>query len=108
MNAHLGIQARGCLGLGDLVSQGFPGGGLAALQSDLSARLAEGGWYVPERRPYMAHVTVARVRRGATLRPMALPSPPPHAFTASRITLFRSRLSAAGARYEALAGVGLG
>src|SRR2546423_681685 len=40
-------------------------GRLAALQSELSQRLEAGGWYVPERRPYMAHVTVVRVRRQA-------------------------------------------
>lgn len=83
-------------------------GRLAALQGDLSHRLEAGGWYVPERRPYMAHVTLARVRRNATVRPVDLPNPPGASFTASHVTLFRSRLSAAGARYEALSTVGLG
>jgi 2'-5' RNA ligase len=83
-------------------------GRTAALQSDLSRRLAAGGWYEPERRAYLPHVTVARVRRHSSLRPTSLPSPPPLRFSAPRITLYRSRLSPAGARYEALACVRLG
>jgi 2'-5' RNA ligase len=94
-----------------------PGGGLAQLQSLLSASLQEGGWYAPERRPYMGHVTVARVRRGAGVRlderaaaaaPTAFLAPPALSFTASEVILFRSLLSPAGARYEALARVELG
>jgi 2'-5' RNA ligase len=81
---------------------------LASLQSQLSERLEAGGWYVPERRAYTAHVTVARVGRRVRLAPEPLPSPPALTFTGSRVTLFQSRLSAAGARYEALAGVSLG
>lgn len=84
-----------------------PGGGLAQLQSALSASLEAGGWYVPERRPYMGHVTVARVRGGATVRSDELPSPPKASFMASDVVLFQSLLSPAGARYEALARVGL-
>ncbi|MFL5821825.1 MAG: RNA 2',3'-cyclic phosphodiesterase [Solirubrobacteraceae bacterium] len=82
-------------------------GRLAALQSELSQRLEAGGWYVPERRPYMAHVTVVRVRRQARVSPSALAEPEAMAFRASQVTLFRSHLSAAGARYEALAGMSL-
>jgi 2'-5' RNA ligase len=82
-------------------------GALAQAQAALSEALAAGGWYAPEKRPFLAHVTVARgagarvsevARRGGRgLRP-----PPSLAFEGSRITLFRSRLSAAGARYEPL------
>jgi 2'-5' RNA ligase len=85
-----------------------PGGRAARLQADLSGGLEEGGWYAPERRAYMPHVTVARVRRGAKVRPVDLRNPAGVAFTASDVTLFRSRLSAAGARYEALTTVQLG
>jgi 2'-5' RNA ligase len=81
---------------------------LATLQSELSERLEAGGWYAPERRAYMAHVTVARVGRRARVAPEPLPNPPALTFAGSRVTLFRSRLSAGGARYEALAGVSLG
>ena len=39
---------------------------------------AGGGWYEPEARPFLAHVTVARVRKGsAGLRAVELPAPPP-------------------------------
>jgi 2'-5' RNA ligase len=85
-----------------------PGAGLAHLQSALSASLEAGGWYVPERRPYMGHVTVARVRGGEKVRSGELPSPPTASFTASEVVLFRSLLSPAGARYEALTRLGLG
>ncbi len=89
------------------VSLDDPGRVLARIQADLSDRLERGGWYSPERRPYLAHVTAARMRRGAGIWPEALPDPPELSFTASQITLFRSRLSAAGARYEALAQMSL-
>lgn len=85
-----------------------PDGGLVRLQSELSDRLRDGRWYAPERRPYMPHVTVARTRRGAAVRPIALPAPPSLSFTARQITLFRSQLGASGARYAPLARVSLG
>lgn len=81
------------------------GGRVLQLQSHLSGQLEQGGWYVPERRPFLPHVTVARVGARTAMRPFSLPSPPPLSFPASRITLFRSRLSSGGARYEALASV---
>jgi RNA 2',3'-cyclic 3'-phosphodiesterase len=79
-----------------------PAGGVAAIQAALSEGLAGGGWYTPEKRPFLAHVTVARVASGARLRAMELPAPPPLRFEASQVTLYRSRLSAGGARYEPL------
>jgi RNA 2',3'-cyclic 3'-phosphodiesterase len=83
------------------------GGRLGAVQSALSGALAEGGWYTPEKRPFLAHVTVARVGRGARVRQgVELPGLPDDlTFVGSTVTLFRSRLSAAGARYEGLASV---
>jgi 2'-5' RNA ligase len=87
------------------------GGALARVQSDLSDALAAGGWYTPEQRPFLAHVTVARVGRGARLPrgPDALGgSPAELQFSGSTVTLFRSRLSPSGSRYEGLASVELG
>lgn len=90
------------------VELGDQQGRLAGLQSALSRALAAGGWYEPERRPYRAHVTLARLRRGGSARPRRLDPPAAASFTADRITLYRSRLGAGGARYEALGAVELG
>jgi RNA 2',3'-cyclic 3'-phosphodiesterase len=78
---------------------------LGELQAAVSARLAQGGWYRPEARPFLAHVTVARVRSQRRidaralerLRPIEAP-----AFTADTVTVFRSHTRPGGARYEAL------
>ena len=42
-----------------------PAGALAEVQSALSMHCSSGGWYEPESRPFLAHVTVARVAKGA-------------------------------------------
>jgi 2'-5' RNA ligase len=84
-----------------------PGGGLTATQAAISEGLAAGGWYAPEKRPFLAHVTVARVATGARPRALELPAPPSLRFAASQVTLYRSRLSAGGARYEPLGTVDL-
>jgi 2'-5' RNA ligase len=81
---------------------------LRALQAALSAGLRAGGWYEPEKRPYRPHVTLARVTRRARLRPSELPAPPSLEFIAEQVTLFRSRLAPAGARYEAVARMAIG
>jgi len=83
------------------------GGPLGAVQAALSEALAAGGWYKPEQRPFLAHVTVARVGRGVrVLRGSELPVLSGElSFPGSMVTLFRSRLSGAGARYEGLASV---
>jgi ketosteroid isomerase-like protein len=79
------------------------------VQSALSDALHAGGWYIPETRPFLAHVTVARVARDARRAPAVELSPvPPLAFAGERVTLFRSRLGAGGARYEPLGSVVLG
>ena len=77
-----------------------PAGLLPALAADLGERLRTTG-YEPEDRPYTAHLTLARFK---TPRPVELPGLPeaPEAFSVDRVTLFRSRLSAAGARYEVM------
>jgi len=77
-----------------------PSGGLAGRQAALSEALAAGGWYRPESRPFLAHVTVARVRRGQRMRAAQLVAPPELGFSGSRVTLFRSH---PGSRYEPLA-----
>jgi len=81
---------------------------LARVQAQLSRELSAGGWYAPEARPFFAHVTVARARHAARVRPVELPSPPALEFVGSEVTLFRSRLSSRGARYEPLARAMLG
>jgi 2'-5' RNA ligase len=83
-------------------------GWLASLQAALSEGLAAGGWYRPEQRPFRAHVTVARVARGARIRAGELPAAPELRFGPGQLTLFRSQLSRAGAHYEAVARVAVG
>jgi ketosteroid isomerase-like protein len=83
-------------------------GALARVQSTLADALVAGGWYAPESRPFLAHVTVARVARDARIRASSLPAPPASAVQCSRVTLYRSRLSPAGARYDAISVVELG
>jgi RNA 2',3'-cyclic 3'-phosphodiesterase len=74
-------------------------GELAPVQAGLAAALATGGWCRPEARPFFAHVTVARVRRGERIRAAELAGPPALSFFGSRVTLFRSH---PGSRYEPL------
>jgi 2'-5' RNA ligase len=80
-------------------------GALAAAQSAVAGALVEGGWFSPESRPFLAHVTVARVARGRRVRPVEVISPAPLEFAGAAITLFRSRADPRGARYEALRSV---
>jgi 2'-5' RNA ligase len=77
-------------------------GAAAAIQSSLAEALQAGGFYQPEKRPFLAHVTVARVRSGERLRPPELPGPEPQSFTADIVTLFASRLGSGPAQYQAL------
>ena len=84
------------------------GGDLAVLQADVSAGLAGGGWYEPERRPFLAHVTVARIGRNGPQQPPAPATPPPAvSATARSVSLYRSHTGASGARYEAVVTVEL-
>jgi RNA 2',3'-cyclic 3'-phosphodiesterase len=95
---------------------------LIDLQSALAGALAAGNWYRPETRPFLAHLTVARVRSGARLDARALEegsvagrqdSPAatatgvaslatrlPATFTADVVTLFESRTQPGGAIYQ--------
>ena len=79
-----------------------PEGACARLQASVSAALAAIGAYTPERRPFRPHVTVARVRKGARVDTGLPPMSVHDAFAAAALTLYRSRLSPKGARYEAL------
>jgi RNA 2',3'-cyclic 3'-phosphodiesterase len=83
-------------------------GEAARLQVSLAGVLQQGGWYEPEARPFLAHVTVARVRRRARPRTREpLPALAPLSFRAPSVTLYRSRLGPSGARYERLSRVSL-
>jgi 2'-5' RNA ligase len=81
------------------------GGGdaLGTLQAVLSERLVAGGWYAPERRRFLAHVTIARLREGPR-RPPSLVTPSLQPFAAAAVTLYRSW---PGSRYESLSRVSL-
>jgi RNA 2',3'-cyclic 3'-phosphodiesterase len=77
-------------------------GRAAEVQAAVADPLAAGGWYRPEKRPFWPHVTVARLR-ARERPPRVAAEPPAGSFTASEVVLYRSRLSRAGADYEALA-----
>jgi 2'-5' RNA ligase len=80
-----------------------PDGTLAALQARVSGGLAAAGVYVPEKRPFRAHATVARLRPRARAPREIAAVPAPLRFHAEAVTLYASRLHPAGARYDALA-----
>ncbi len=83
-------------------------GELPRLQAAVSKALSAGGWYAPEARQFLAHVTVARVGRSAGVRSAKLQPVPSVAFDGAAVTLYRSHLSPRGARYEPLRRVRLG
>ena len=84
-----------------------PDGTLSALQARVSDGLAGAGVYVPEKRPFRAHATVARLRPRARAPRSLDAAPEPLEFAGEALTLFESRLHPSGARYEALARVKL-
>lgn len=79
--------------------------GLKALHEMLVPALARACGYAEERRRFRAHVTLARMREGPRGRAgeRVLPPTPALSFTPPSVVLYRSRLSPAGASYEALA-----
>lgn len=91
------------------------------VQAELSNRLQAARFYVPEKRDFWTHVTVARVRsergsraRGRRGRAMRVDSPPEglpgeltEPFEAPRIALYRSFLRPSGAEYVRLAELNL-
>jgi 2'-5' RNA ligase len=84
-------------------------GALGRLQARVAGALTAGGWFEPEARMFLPHVTVARVRsRGneraaRSLAGATVPPLPPLAVDGTAVTLYRSHLGPAGARYEPLA-----
>ncbi|GIU85457.1 MAG: RNA 2',3'-cyclic phosphodiesterase [Acidimicrobiales bacterium] len=74
---------------------------LAARVSELTAHLGK----PPERRPFMGHVTLARVKGG---RLPLVGTELSAEFVAEAVFLMRSRLSPAGAHYEPLQKIALG
>jgi 2'-5' RNA ligase len=91
------------------------GGELGRVQQELSVALCAVSSWLPERRRFRPHITLARLRRGgAGHRPRAersagedreqsLPATPRLGFTPEAIVLYRSWLTREGASYEALA-----
>jgi 2'-5' RNA ligase len=77
-------------------------GALGRLHASVSDGLAAAGVYEPERRPFRAHATVARLRSGARPPRAIGDSPEPVEFAGGPLTLFRSRLGRGGAVYEPL------
>jgi 2'-5' RNA ligase len=82
-------------------------GELGALQADVATAVSVGGWYEPERRSFLAHVTVARIGRNGLRRPPELPAPPAVSAIADAVSLYRSHTGPSGARYEPLTTVRL-
>lgn len=80
---------------------------LAALQARLGTALHAAGWYEPEHRAFLPHVTVARVRHGTRVRQRVRTPVPAVAFRASSVALMRSHLGPQGAVHEPLARVSL-
>jgi 2'-5' RNA ligase len=84
-------------------------GALAGLQARLARELAAAGLHEPERRRFRPHATVARLRAGARA-PRTTPRDGPESvgFDGESVTLYRSRLSPSGARYEPIERVPIG
>jgi len=77
----------------------------ALLQARLSERLERIGAYRPERRPWLAHVTVARFSRRPRLAP---PLPETGTISPSDAALYHSVLRPSGAQYDIVEAVALG
>jgi 2'-5' RNA ligase len=76
-------------------------GACGELQAAVEAALAGAGFLEPEKRPFWAHVTLARVRRGQRVRSVRS-GRPPSTFSADQVVLYRSILRREGALYEPL------
>ena len=82
---------------------------LMALQADLVDGLAAAIGFAAEQRRFRPHVTVGRVARGTRIDTRRALDPPAPAlrFEARMLTLYRSRTTPEGARYERLSGAEL-
>jgi 2'-5' RNA ligase len=80
---------------------------LTVLQRRVSEELTAAGIYTPEKRPFRAHATVARLRQRARPPRSVDAAPSPLEFRGEALTLFVSRLHPHGARYEPLVRVNL-
>jgi 2'-5' RNA ligase len=78
-----------------------PTGELMRLQTAVSGALAATGLYKPERRPFLAHVTVARYRRPG--HPFALQNVTIAGFCLTSMILYTSLLERAGAVHTPVA-----
>jgi 2'-5' RNA ligase len=81
-----------------------PNGSLSSIAGTLDERLRED--FIPEKRPFTPHLTVARLTPPRNLQEFApgldgLPVPSER-FVVDRLVLYRSHLSPRGATYEAL------
>jgi RNA 2',3'-cyclic 3'-phosphodiesterase len=81
------------------------GGRAGELYRRLSSRLEQLGVYKRERRPWLAHLTVARFRARPRLRP---PLPEVEPFSPSEAALYHSVLRPSGAQYDIVDSVALG
>ena len=77
-------------------------GTLGGLQARVSGALAAAGLYTPEKRPFRAHVTVARLRPRTRPPRDAVVAVDRQEFSGEAITLYASHLHPSGARYEAV------
>jgi 2'-5' RNA ligase len=82
-----------------------PSGAATALAEDVQTRLERLGIYRRERRPWLPHVTVSRLRGAEGLRPEVANTCSIHVV---RSALYRSFLEPGGARYDALETAALG
>jgi 2'-5' RNA ligase len=89
------------------VELGDPTGSLGEIQSRISAGLEAAGVYTPEKRPFRAHVTIARLRPRVRPPRTAPLEVEPLEFAGRSVTLYVSRLHPSGARYEPLASASL-
>jgi len=78
-----------------------PAGTLRQLQAEVSAGLAAGGLYEPEKRPWLPHITAARFRRPG--HPFSLQNVNVAPFGVVRMVLYSSHLERAGAVHTPLA-----
>lgn len=73
-----------------------------ALYAAVTGALGSEGLHTLEGRPFWAHVTLARVRRGARFARLDIEPPRTGTLRPTALVLYRSHLSPEGSRYEVL------